>query len=123
MRDLLYVFLGSGLGGVCRFLVGQCFAASGLSTARFPWPTFSVNVVGSLLIGVFCALAARRLISGDVSLLLVVGVCGGFTTFSTFSHATFSLLRTGHQVTALCYVVFSVVLGIVAAYAGWRIAR
>ena len=80
VRNLLLVALGGGLGSVCRYLVSRMVESS------FPWGTFAVNILGSLLIGLLVALVGKGIVSNEIKLLLVTGFCGGFTTFSTFAN-------------------------------------
>ena len=114
----LLVFLGAGLGGVARFGVGRLMAAS---SSSFPWGTLLINVSGSLLITWFAATLQSRGLSQNWQLFLMVGVCGGYTTFSAFSAETLKLIQDGRWPAALSYAVASVVLCVVAAYMGLRL--
>ena len=117
---ILLVAIGSGLGGVLRYLV-PCWigAAKG-----FPWATLTVNVVGSLLIGLLSGLLARHGGSSAESIraFAVVGFCGGFTTFSTFSNETFSLIESSQWLSAVAYVSLSILAGLAAVFLGYWIA-
>ena len=118
---ILLVAVGSGLGGVLRYLV-PCW----IGTAKgFPWATLTVNVVGSLLIGLLSGLLARHGGSSAESIrcFAVVGFCGGFTTFSTFSNETFRLLENNQWLSAAGYVSVSVVAGVVAVFVGYLISK
>ena len=111
MLRLLAVFLGSGLGGVCRWLISQSCVAT--------WPvgTFLVNVLGCFLFG----LLSRLMPGGEVGkVLLVTGFCGGFTTFSTFVNENLMMLRSGQLLTLVLYAGASLVLGLLAAALGYR---
>lgn len=119
--NLLWVGLGGFAGSVLRYGVGIGIAAlvsmrgGGM---RFPVATLAVNVVGSLLIGMLL----RYVEQGSAQHLLgVVGFCGGFTTFSTFSLESVRLLREGHTSTALLYIGISLVLCIGATFLGMTI--
>ena len=118
---ILLVAIGSGLGGVLRYLV-PCWigAAKG-----FPWATLTVNVVGSLLIGLLSGLLARHGGSSAESIraFAVVGFCGGFTTFSTFSNETFSLIESSQWLSAVAYVSLSILAGLAAVFLGDAISR
>ena len=118
---MLLVAVGSGLGGVLRYLV-PCWigAAKG-----FPWATLTVNVVGSLLIGLLSGLLARHGGSSveAVRCFAVVGFCGGFTTFSTFSNETFRLMEDGQWWLASAYVGTSAAAGLGAVALGWWLTR
>ena len=121
LRDLLYVGAGSFAGGVARYLVSLAMKSVG----GFPWATFTVNVMGCLLIGLLWGLSVRssNALSGHLSLFLTVGFCGGFTTFSTFSKESLALLQTGSYLTFALYAVGSVLLGIAAVALGYLIAK
>ena len=118
---ILLVAVGSGLGGVLRYLV-PCWigAAKG-----FPWATLAVNVVGSLLIGLLSGLLARHGGSSAESIrcFAVVGFCGGFTTFSTFSNETFHMLESNQWFSAAGYIGLSVAAGLVAVFIGYLISK
>ena len=118
---ILLVAIGGGLGGVLRYLV-PCWigAAKG-----FPWATLTVNVVGSLLIGLLSGLLARHGGSSAESIraFAVVGFCGGFTTFSTFSNETFRLIESSQWLSAVAYVSLSILAGLAAVFLGYAISR
>ena len=117
LKDLLLVGLGSGLGGMCRYLVSQLLVTT---QNGFPWGTFTVNIVGSLLIGLLWGLSSRfPSLSPVLTLLFMVGFCGGFTTFSTFSREGLSLLQTQNYTLFLLYTLGSGVLGILAVMVGY----
>jgi CrcB protein len=122
MNTLTYllVALGGAIGSVARAWVGV--TAVRLVGASFPWGTMVINVVGSLVIGLVAATAlspTRTLFTQEVRVFLMVGFCGGFTTFSSFSLQTFELLREGRPAAALANVALSVVLCVVATAAGY----
>ena len=118
---ILLIAIGSGLGGVLRYLV-PCWigAAKG-----FPWATLTVNVVGSLLIGLLSGLLARHGGSSAESIraFAVVGFCGGFTTFSTFSNETFHLIECNQWLSAVAYVSLSILAGLTAVFLGYAISK
>ncbi|MBR0555375.1 fluoride efflux transporter CrcB [Ciceribacter sp. L1K23] len=122
MLHVLLVALGGASGSVCRYLVG-------LLTLRwfgpaFPWGTLTVNVVGSLAIGLFAELVARRFnASAELRLLMITGFLGGFTTFSAFSLDFISLFERGATVAAVTYLVASVLLSVCAVIGGLQIGR
>lgn len=117
MKEVICVFVGGGLGSVFRYLLHLLMSGRG-PVVGFPWSTFTVNILGSLLIGVFYALSTKLNISNEIRLFLTVGLCGGFTTFSTFSKENFFLFEEGLYLTLFVYIVLSVVLGICAVPAG-----
>ncbi len=111
--SLLLVALGAAVGAAARWLVDR--SVQSRHTSVFPWGTFVVNVLGSLLLGVL--LGARS--APDLVLVLGTGFCGGFTTFSTFSFETVVLAGEGRAAVARGYVLASLAAGLGAAYLGW----
>ena len=101
-KILITVFLGGGLGSLMRYGV-QAAMHGRISPFLFPWATLSVNILGSFLIGMFYVLSARFNLSDETRLFLTTGLCGGFTTFSTFSHEGMTLIRQGNYGTFLLY--------------------
>jgi fluoride exporter len=115
--NILAVALGGSAGSVARYLVG--IAAGRLFGMSFPWGTLIINVVGSFALGALAeAFALRWDASPAVRVFLTVGICGGFTTFSTFSLDTVYLMNRGEMVLAAAYVVASVILSIGGLFAG-----
>lgn len=117
MKELLLVFIGGGMGSVLRYLVGRL-----MSSSSFPWGTFAVNITGCFLIGLLSTWIARHSLSPDMRLLLIVGLCGGFTTFSTFSNEALALMRNGQLPLCLAYIIGSIALGVIAAYIGIKLS-
>ena len=118
---ILLVAIGSALGGVLRYLVPCVFAAH----KGFPWATLTVNVVGSLLIGLLSGLLARHggASAESIRAFAVVGFCGGFTTFSTFSNETFRMLENNQWFPAAAYVGISVLAGLAAVFVGCWLSK
>ncbi len=122
MQHYLAIALGGALGSVLRFAMNE--AVSARYGRAFPWGTLSINVIGSFLIGLLAVLLVERLeVSPAVRLGLMVGVLGGFTTFSSFSLEVVQLMQNGAFLRALLYVVASVTVCVLAAAAGIHIAR
>jgi CrcB protein len=122
LRLLAVVATGGAVGSVARYLLQLAVARH--FTTPFPLGTLLVNVLGCLLIGLFYALAEKGTISTpELRLLLTTGFCGGFTTFSTFSYETLTLLENGEYVLAALYVAGSVFLGLLATFAGVALVR
>ena len=112
----LLVFLGGGLGAVLRYLLSAWL--SGYEWGRsFPWATLLINVLGSFVLGLIAALLADR---PGWKLFFGVGVCGGFTTFSTFSLDAWKLLESARYGAAAGYVLGSVVGGLLGAWVGLK---
>ena len=120
MSLLVWVALGGALGAVARYGLSG-WVQSG-SAGTFPWGTLFVNVSGSLLIGALAALIpedGRLLFVPDARALLMVGVCGGFTTFSSFSMEVINLMRNDAWAPAFGYIVASVILCLAATAAAF----
>lgn len=109
----LWVALGGAIGSLARHWLSVIGAA--LLGSRFPWATLGINIAGSLLIGYA---AGRPGLSVAARAFVMVGVCGGFTTFSSFSLQTFELVRGGRSVSAIGYIAGSVLLCLAAAATG-----
>ena len=120
----LAVAAGGALGSVARFWLAAAMTA--LTGPRFPWGTLLINVLGSFVIGLVAALTltpGRVGIHPDLRIFLMVGVCGGFTTFSAFSLQTLELLQTGDGWPAAGYVAGSVACCLGAVWCGWLIGK
>lgn len=117
IRNILLVGLGGGVGSIARYWCQKWFADHIQNS--FPWGTFTVNILGCFLIGLIYALAEKTtLLSPQTRLMLITGLCGGFTTFSTFAFENMSLVRSGDYVYLILYISASVLLGIAAVFAG-----
>lgn len=121
MIKVLLVAGGGALGSAARYLVGNWVQAR--LGSEFPWGTMFVNVSGSFLIGAVLGLFEGSGLSNEARLLLAVGVLGGYTTFSTFSHDTLRLLENGSLVPALLNAVGQFAAGLAAVYAGALLSR
>ena len=117
--NIVYVALGSALGGVCRYLVSLALNAP----KGFPWGTFAVNVAGALAIGLLSGWLAKGEHAAAVRLFAVVGFCGGFTTFSTFSNEAFRMLESAQWAQAAAYVLGSMSAGLAAVALGYFVSR
>ena len=118
---LWYVAIGSAIGGTLRFLLGAAFP---VSSGGIPYATLLINVLGSFLVGAVVRYAfLAETLSPEIRALLTVGVCGGYTTFSTFSLETADLIEKGRFGLAFSYVTASVVLSLLATFAGFAVAR
>ncbi|HEY7339215.1 MAG TPA: fluoride efflux transporter CrcB [Bryobacteraceae bacterium] len=122
MDRYIAVLAGAGLGGLTRYALGTWIMTK--YTGRFPMGTFVINVTGSFLIGVLMTLLTERLQPHpNWRLFLVVGVLGGYTTFSTFEYETFQAVREGARWLAAIYVAASVVFGYLGVWLGTVAAR
>lgn len=117
---LLAVAIGGATGSVARYLIGVVFLRS---SGTFPISTLLINVAGSFLIGLFARLFDAPDHNQILRVALTIGLCGGFTTFSTFSAETMTLLQEGKPGRAAIYISMSVVLSVLATFAGLLIGR
>ena len=121
MLDCLLIGAGGFVGTVLRYLIG---CIPGKPGNDFPVKTLIINVAGAFFIGAIAALSARdRSLNPHIILMLKVGVCGGFTTFSTFAFESAGLMQKGQSGLAFLYVFLSIVLGISAVFAAQAIIR
>lgn len=118
---LLLVFLGAGIGGAVRYLLGGWIQAQ--TGAAFPWGTLAVNVTGSFALALILVFLEGTRVSPGWRVFLGIGVCGGYTTFSTFGYETVRLLQDGQWSRAGAYVTLSVALSIMASFLGFGIAH
>lgn len=121
IRNILLVGLGGGLGSIARYLAQRWVAQS--YSHYFPWGTFAVNIVGCLLIGIFWGVQGRAANTENARLFLMTGLCGGFTTFSAFSLESIGLLKENRMGAFFLYIAGSVLLCLLATYAGMRMSR
>lgn len=123
MRAILLVGTGGFVGSVLRYLLsGWLFRL--LDKPWFPIGTLAVNVLGCLAIGLFGAIAEqRRLFDPELRLFIVVGILGGFTTFSAFAYETTALAQNGRMAGALLNIGLQIILGLLAVWLGGRLAR
>ena len=108
---MLIVGAGSFVGGVLRFCLSQCM--KNLMETGFPWSTLAVNLMGCLIFGIIYGLFSR--FSSPASswcLLLTTGICGGFTTFSTFAYESQQMLQNGNLLGLISYISASILLGL-----------
>ena len=115
MFNCLVVGAGGFVGAICRYLIGLMPIQENFI---FPIKTFGINVLGCILIGLITVMSMKSAnISPQLILFLKVGVCGGFTTFSTFALETSDLIKNGHSGIALLYVLGSVLIGVGVVFA------
>jgi CrcB protein len=117
LKSIFIVGFGGFIGTVARFLASRYFQEN--ITSIFPWSTLIINIIGSLLIGIIFGISEKGdFMSPEVRLFLAVGICGGFTTFSTFSNDAFLLLRQEEWIRFAFYASMSFFLGLLAVYGG-----
>lgn len=123
MTTYVWIAIGSALGGMARHwctAVGTAWFG-----AAFPWGTLLINIIGSFVIGLFFALTGpqgRLDVPLDIRLFVMTGVCGGYTTFSSFSLQTLTLFQDGAWLRGSAYAVMSVALCLIGVWAGWLLA-
>jgi CrcB protein len=116
IKILLLIGSGGFIGSIFRYLISQSVQNKFLSS--FPYGTMSVNIIGSLLIGVVYGLVEKGNLSPEARLFLATGILGGFTTFSAFTLDALNLLQEGLWLESISYILLSVVLGVVSAFLG-----
>ena len=117
VKSFLLVGLGGSIGAMLRYLIVSMW-----KTENFPYNTFLVNIIGSLLIGIVFAMSEKTdIINENLKLFLATGICGGFTTFSTFSAENFQLIKSGEYTIAALYIFASVAFCIAATFIGFKI--
>ncbi|MHA7652714.1 fluoride efflux transporter CrcB [Mycobacterium sp. ML4] len=120
-RELAAIFAGGALGSLARAALATLAVPD---PARWPWPTFVVNILGAFLVGYFTTRLLERLpLSSYRRPLLGTGLCGGLTTFSTMQVETIKMVEHGHWVLAVTYTVISIVLGLLAVYLATALVR
>jgi CrcB protein len=117
-----YIAFGSALGGAARYLLGGWIQAR--AGPDFPVGTLVINVTGSFLLGMLYRYAAdSAALTPELRAMLTIGICGGYTTFSTFSYETVRLLEDGEFARAAVYIALSVVVSIAAVFLGIAAGR
>ena len=121
-KAMIIAGLGGFIGTCLRFLTGKFFHA--VTSSAFPWGTFSVNVIGSFVIGIFFGLAERsNVISPSMNVFLNTGFCGGFTTFSSFADDMYLMLQQRHWMSLGLYVGLSFLLGLAMVWLGRSLVK
>ena len=122
VKSILIAGLGGFIGTILRYMVSRLIQTNSLGL--FPWATFTVNIAGCLLIGLFYGISEKgNLMSPNLRLFLTVGICGGFTTFSSFSNDAFLLIQDKEWLRVSLYTALSFFLGLVAVYLGKVISK
>ncbi len=118
MLKLFLVFTGGGLGSVMRYGMTQIFARWSQS---FPTATFLTNILACFAIGIITSYVAKGILSDEHRAFLAVGICGGFSTFSTFSNETVKLMLNNQWATAFIYIFTSVIVGLLATFVALKV--
>lgn len=119
MQQLVAVFVGGGFGSLCRYGLSSWI---GQSDSYLPWPTLLANVAACLLLGVLLRYQLDQKVSTTLWLMLATGFCGGFSTFSTFGAELMQYLQQDALAVALVYVAVSLIVGVLAVFAGFWLA-
>ena len=121
IKNAILIGCGSFIGGAARYLISVTMKTM---SKGFPWGTLAVNLVGCLVIGLLWGFFSKNSSeSSSWALFMTVGICGGFTTFSTFSKETLMMLQAGNFISLLAYVTISVIAGIALVAAGYYLVR
>jgi CrcB protein len=118
MQQLIYVFLGGGLGSLFRYGIGIYFSSV---NSDFPIGTFISNFLACFILGILFGLQLKHNLQANYILLFSTGFCGGFSTFSTFSNESFKLFQNQQFALALFYIGISILSGLFAIYLGLKI--
>jgi len=120
MQAFLMVFLGGGLGSICRYSIARLLTPYNLI---FPWATFLANAISCIVIGALIAWSLKNSMANSMKLLWMTGFCGGFSTFSTFTAETFQLLKTGNLGYAFLNITFSLLVCLFCVWIGMNLVR
>lgn len=121
LKTLLLIGSGGFLGTVSRYLLSRYISLQW--PHAFPFGTFTVNILGCLLIGIVMGLTFQSALSPQNRLVLATGFCGGFTTFSTFSLEMFEIYQKGQWAVSFAYMAASVIFGLIALWLGFWIVK
>lgn len=121
MLNFLMVFVGGGLGSLCRYGIGLWLPSS--SEQAFPWATLVANISACIALGFLVGWMAKHPIQNHYKLLIGTGFCGGFSTFSTFSKETLALFQAQASLIAVLYLAISLFLGVLAIATGVWLSR
>jgi len=122
VKPILIIGLGGGLGSIFRYLVQ--LGISRLATVAFPAGTFLVNITGCFIIGLLYGLSDKyATLTTEWRLFLITGICGGYTTFSSFSYESISLFRQENYTYFMAYTVLSVAVGLLATLGGMLLVK
>ena len=116
MQQLLFVFIGGGLGSLCRHALSRWIAQ-----VSFPYATFTANVLSCLVLGLVLGLSMKNTIGVDARVLLITGFCGGFSTFSTFSAEIYKLITNNQWLMVFIYIMASLMFCVFSIFIGIKL--
>lgn len=124
MMNYLLVFMGGGLGSICRYGISKAVPLFiNKQHIGFPFATFFANIISCIILGFLVGLTIKEGITGNQKLILMTGFCGGFSTFSTFTNETYQLFQNGQTSLAFLYVMASLLVCLVCIFIGLKMAE
>lgn len=117
----IYIFIGGGLGSICRYFISSLINQN--SNSILPFGTFSVNLIGSLLMGFFFYLFQKLVIPAELRIMITIGFLGGFTTFSTYCIESVNLLKEGENIYFLLNIGLTNIACLISAVLGIYLAK
>lgn len=121
MKAIILVAIGGAMGSVLRY--GVALWMKSIYSSEFPWHTFAVNIVGCFIIGLFFSWSLQHSTFEDIRLFFMIGILGGFTTYSSFALETFELLKQHKMSIASVYILATNLLGLIAVYLGYTLHK
>ncbi|MDO4814121.1 MAG: fluoride efflux transporter CrcB [Gemella sp.] len=122
MMNIIFIGIGGALGAIARHSLGL-YIKNQFNTV-FPVSTYTINIIGCLIIGILYGILDKYNLGNSVwNYLLVIGFCGSFTTFSTFANENVNLFQNGNIFTAICYIMASVIIGIISVKFGYMLIK
>ena len=117
MHQFFFVFIGGGIGSLCRYSIGRLIPSS----PSFFYGTFAANVFSSLILGILIGLSLKNTVGTDGRLFFITGFCGGFSTFSTFSYETLQFFQSGNYMAAIGYIFWSIFTCVLSIFVGIKL--
>ncbi|PAF53876.1 camphor resistance protein CrcB [Helicobacter sp. 13S00482-2] len=121
--NFILVFIGGGIGSLLRYALGRFFSTKFFALGYFPFGTLCVNLLGSFLIGFVGYFVANKLFSDDFRIFFIIGILGGFTTFSSFGLEVFNMLEHKDYLKMILYVLGTNFFGIILVSGGWWLSK